>query len=131
MESMAASCWRRSCVPLAGGPAGEFAFLDFRNGARRPNRAVRVDGEIVGRAQPFGGLFERRFGVADVAGDIVLVDLGGADMLPQFALLRQAFPVGPVPLKFLRPPYGAPLAPGHNAEKIALAHNLNQAGPVF
>src|SRR5208282_6905347 len=117
--------------PLAGGPAGEFAVLDFRNGAGRPYGAVRVDGKIIGRAQPFGGLSERRLGVADVAGDIVLVDLGATDMLPQFALLRQAFPVGPARLKSLRRPDGAPLALGHDAEEIALAHNLDQAGNVL
>jgi len=84
-----------------------------------------VDGEVVGRAEPFSGLLERLLGAADVAGDIVLVDLGGADMLPQSTLLRQTFPVGPVRLQFLRRPDGASLALGHHAEEIALAHNLD------
>src|SRR5271168_3585359 len=85
---------------LAGGPAGELAFLDFRYAAGRSHGAVRVDGEIIGRAQSSGGLLKRRLGAADVAGDIVLVHLGGADILPQFALLRQTLPAGPIRLKF-------------------------------
>src|SRR5208337_1148842 len=69
--------------------------------------------------------------VADVAGDIILIDLDGADLPPQFALLRQAFPVGPVLLQFLRRADGAPLAFGHYAQEIAFAHNLDQAGNVL
>src|SRR6266478_5010953 len=119
---------RRELLPqivrrLRRGPAGELAVLDLDDGAGWPDRAVGVDGEIVGRLDPLGTLAERGGGVADIAGDVVLVDLGRTHMLPELALLRQAFPARPARLQLLHRLDGRPLILGNDAEEVALANH--------
>ena len=70
-------------------PAGQHSVAEFGYGAGRPDRAVRMDGEVVGRGQTIRRLRQRLFRVADVAGDVVLDDAGGAHMLPEPGLIRQ------------------------------------------
>ena len=90
---------------LRGGPAGELAVLELGDRAGRADRAVRVDGEIVGRGQRLGAAWRQRLvRVADIAGHVVLDDLGGADILPELRLLGQALPFRPGRLERLAPP---------------------------
>ncbi len=93
---------------LAGRPASELAVFEFRDGTRWAHRAVSVDGEVVGCADALGCLLESLLSVADVAGHIVLADLGRPDVLPELALLWQAFPGGPARLEVLRGAWMAP-----------------------
>ena len=116
---------------LAGRPASELAIFKLRDSTRWAYRAMSVDGEVVGGADPPGGLLESLLGVANVAGYVVLVDLGGADKLPELALIRQAFPSGPGCLEIFRGANGAPFPLGDHAQEIALADHLDQPGDVL
>src|SRR5262249_1895823 len=101
----------------------------FRDGARRADRAVRVDGEVVGRLDELGSLLaHRRGGVAGVAGDLVLHHLGGAHVLPQLGLIGQRLRFRPRGLERGGAADRVPFLDRNDAEEIALAHDFDDAG---
>jgi len=72
---------------LRGGPAGQLPVLNLGDRAGRANRGVGVDGKVVRRLQRLCPLRQRLLDVANIAGDIVLVDLGRTDVLVELLLL--------------------------------------------
>ena len=56
---------------------------------------MKVDGEIVCGIEFLCALTEGFTAVADVAGDVVLGNFGGANMLVKLGLFWQAIPFGP------------------------------------
>ena len=88
-----------------------------------------MDGEVVGRLELLGAVACHRLGgVADLAGDLVLDHLGGAHMLPELGLIGQRFRFRPGGLELLRAADRVPFVGGDDAEEIALAHHLDDAG---
>ena len=117
---------------LRGRPRGQLAILEFGDRTGRPDRAVRVDGEVVGGFERLGARLAHGLGsVTDVARHLVLGDLAGAHFVPKLRRLRQGLRFRPRRLELLRSLDRAPLALGDDAEEIALPHDLDDAGDIF
>src|SRR5262249_8877888 len=68
---------------------------------------------------------------ADIAGDLLLEDLGRAHVLVELGLLGQPLPLRPGGLELAGGRDRAPFALRHDAEEIALAHDLDETGHVL
>ena len=80
-----------------------------------------MDCKVVGRLQRLCALRQRLLDVTNIAGDVVLVDLGRADVLVELLLLGQALPFRPRRLEVLRRLDRAPFGFGDDAQEIAFA----------
>ena len=116
---------------LAGGPAGQLAVVPFGDGAGRADRAVGMNGEVVGGFQRLCRARHRRLGVAFGLRDVFVEHLGVAHVVPKFGLLGQAGPRGPLHLELARRLDRCPLALADDAEEVGDAHHLHQAGNVL
>src|SRR6516225_1787061 len=117
---------------LRGRPGGQPAIFKLGDRAGRPDRAVRVDSEVVGGFQCLGARLAHRLGgVADTHRHLVLDDLSRAHLIPQFRCIGQRLRFRPRCLELLRRLDRAPLALCNDAEEIALAHDLDYPGNVL
>ncbi len=129
IDSMFAICLRSRCVCCDALQHVSLPSTYLGHRARRPDRAVRVDREVVARVDELRVRRLQRFGgVADFLQVLVLADLGVAHVLPQLRLIGQPRPVGPGGLDRAarrdRRPLGAP----QHREEIALLHDADVAG---
>ena len=105
---------------LRSRPAGEFAVVPLRHRTGWTDRAVGMDGEVVGCAQFLRCGLARVRAVADGLQHVAVIDLGRADVIPQLGLIGQTIPLRPFRFHCTAGPNRRPLGLRHHRKKIAL-----------